>query len=74
MFYELEMDFPGTSDGKEFVSNAGHKGLTTWLGRFPGEENGYTFQYFHLDNSTDREAWQWITIHGVAKNQTQLSD
>ena len=51
MFYELEMGYPGTSGGKEFVCNAGDKGLTNGLGRFPGEENGYTFPYFYLDNS-----------------------
>ena len=30
MFFELEMDFPGTSDGKEFVSNAGDL-QDTWV-------------------------------------------
>ena len=58
MFYEFEMGFPVTSDGKEFVCNAGDPGLTTGLERYPGEENGYPFQYFCLENSTDREGWQ----------------
>ena len=39
-----------TSGGKEFVCNAGDKGSTNGLGRFPVEENRYTFQYFYLDN------------------------
>ena len=43
MFYEFEMGFPVTSDGKEFVCNAGDPGLTTGLERYPGEENGYPF-------------------------------
>ena len=29
------MDFPGDSDGKEHVSNAGDPGLILGLGRFP---------------------------------------
>ena len=29
LLFILNLDFPGTSDGKEFVSNAGHKGSTT---------------------------------------------
>ena len=36
------------------------------------EENGNPPQYSCLDNSMDRGAW-WPTVHGVAKNQTQLS-
>ena len=39
----------------------------------PGEENGNRLQCFCLENSTDREAWK-VTVHGVAKSQTQLSD
>ena len=39
------------------------------LGRSPGEENGYPFQYSYLENSMDRRAW-WATVHGVAKSQT----
>ena len=39
----------------------------------PGEENGNRLQCFCLENSTGREAWQ-VTVHGVAKSQTQLSD
>ena len=30
-------------------------------------------QYSCLKNSMDRRAW-WATVHGVTKNQTQLSD
>ena len=32
--------FPGGSDGKESVCNAGDMGSMPVLGRFPGEENG----------------------------------
>ena len=27
-------------------------------GRYPGEGNGYPFQYSYLEHSMDREAWQ----------------
>ena len=67
------MGFPGGSDGKESVSNAGDLGLIPGLGRSPGEKNGYPLQYFCLENPMDRGAWQ-TTVHGVAKSQTQLSD
>ena len=40
--------------------------------RSPGEGNGNPLQYSCLENSMDRGAW-WATVHGVAKDQTQLS-
>ena len=39
----------------------------------PGEGHGYPLQYFGLENSLDREAWQ-TTVHEVAKSRIQLSD
>ena len=42
-------------------------------GRSPGEGNGYPLQFSCLENYMDRGVW-WITVHGVAKNQTGLSD
>ena len=39
----------------------------------PGEGNGNPLQYSCLENPMDRGAW-WATVHGVAKNRTQLSD
>ena len=41
--------------------------------RFPGEGNGNPLQYSCLENPTDGGAWQ-VTVHGVAKSQTRLSD
>ena len=43
------------------------------LGRSRAEGHGNPFQYSYLGNFTDGEAW-WAIVHGVAKNQTQLSD
>ena len=39
----------------------------------PGEGNGLPLQYSCLENSRDRGAL-WVTVHGVTKSQTQLSD
>ena len=63
--------FPGGSDGKESTCSAGDLGLIPGWGRSPGEKNGYTLQYSCLDNSMNKRTW-WITVHGVAKSQTQL--
>ena len=39
----------------------------------PGEENGNPLQYYCLEKSMDRGAWQ-ATVHGVANSRTGLSD
>ena len=67
------MGFPGTSDSEESACNAGDLGSIPVLGRSPGEGKGYPLQYSCLENSMDRGAWQ-VTVHGVSKSQTQLSD
>ena len=41
-------------------------GLIPGLGRSPGGGHGNPLQYFCLDNSTDRGAWQ-VTVHRVAE-------
>ena len=65
--------FPGGSDGEECACNAGDPGSIPGWGRSPEEGNGSPFQYYCLENSMDRGVWQ-ATVHGVAKNWTQLSD
>ena len=60
------MDFPGGSDGKASVYNAGDLGLIPGSGRCPGEGNGNPLQYSCLENPMDRGAWQ-ATVHGVIK-------
>ena len=42
-------------------------------GRYPEEENVYPLQYFCLENSMDRGAWQ-ATVHRVEKSWTRLID
>ena len=51
------MDFPGGSDSKASVYNAGDPGLSPGLGRSPGEGNGNPLQYYCLENAMDRGAW-----------------
>ena len=61
------MGFPGGSDGKLSICNAGEQALIPGLGRSSREENGYPLQYSCLENSTDRGAW-WAIVHGVSKS------
>ena len=61
------MGFPDGSDGKESACNAGDLGAVPGLERSPGKGNGNPLQYFGLENSMDRGAWQAI-VHGVAKS------
>ena len=42
-------------------------------GRSPGGGNGNPLQYSFLENSMDRRTWQ-VTVHGVPKSWTQLSN
>ena len=72
-FAFLYGDFLGCSDGKESACNEGDPRSTPGSGRFPGEENGYPLQYSCLENSMDRGAW-WAADHGIAKDQTRLSN
>ena len=65
--------FPGGSDGKESACNERDSGLTPVFGRTPGGGNGNPFQYYCLENPTDRGARR-ATVHGVGKHQTWLSD
>ena len=59
--------FPGGSDGKASVYNAGDLGLIPESGRFPGEGNGHPLRCSCLENPMDREAW-WATVHGVTES------
>ena len=67
------MCFPGGSDGKASVCNAGDPGSIPGLGRSLGEGNGTPLQYSCWENPMDGGAW-WATVHGVAKSWTRLSN
>ena len=76
------VDFPGGSEGKESVYNVEDLGFIPGSGRSPGEENGNSLQYSCLENSMDkepggiqsvREVW-WVTVHGVSRSWSWLSD
>ena len=59
---------------KNSPANAGDvsdMGLIPGLGRSPGIGHDNPLQYFCLENSTDREAWQ-STTHKVTKSRTPL--
>ena len=64
---------PGGSAAKESTCNVGNLGSIPGLGRYPGEGNGYPLQYFCLENSMGRRAWQ-ATVHVVTKSWTRLSN
>ena len=50
-------DFPGGSDGKASVYNAGDPGSIPGLERSSGEGNGNPLQYYCLENPMYRGAW-----------------
>ena len=50
-------DFPGGSDGKASVYNAGNLGSIPGLVRSPGEGNGTPLQNSCLENPMDGGAW-----------------
>ena len=64
--------FPGVSDGKESISHVGD--LVQYLGwKIPRRREQLPTPVFWPGGSHHRRAWQ-ATAHGVAKNQTELSD
>ena len=73
--HTLKMGFPGGTVVKNPSTNArgaSNADSIPVLGRSPGVGNGNPLQYFCLENCMDR-AWQ-VTVHGVAKSRTLLSD
>ena len=70
---QTTVGYASGSGGKDSALTAGDPEFDPCVGRPPGEGNGNPLQYFCLEKYMDRGAWQ-ATVHGVAKNQTQLSD
>ena len=60
------------SEVKASPCNVGDLGLIPGSGRSHGEGNGNPLQYSCLENPMEGGARQ-ATVHGVAKNLTQLS-
>ena len=54
---KINLGFPGGSDGKASVFNAGDPGSSPGLRRSPGEGNGGPLQDYCLENLMDRGAW-----------------
>jgi len=70
---KLGKHFPDGSDDQESACNAGDPSSIPGSGRSPGKGNDYPHHYSCLGNSMDRRTWQ-VTVHGVVKNQTQVSN
>ena len=66
------LGFLGGSVVNNLPAIAGDKDLIPGLGRSLGEGNGGPLQYSCLENFVDRGDWH-AAVHGVTKNQTQLS-
>ena len=64
--------FPGGSDGKESVYNAGEVGSVPGWGKSSGEGYDNSLQFSCLENPTDRGAW-WATVHGSQRVRHDLS-
>ena len=54
-------------------ANAEDTGSNPGLGRSPRGGNHNPLQHSCWDNPMDRGAW-WVTVHGIAKSQTQLNN
>ena len=65
----MPMSFPGGSDGKESICNAGDLGWEDPLEK--GMATYSSILAWRIPKG--RGAWL-VTVHGVAKNQTQLSN
>ena len=68
--------FPGGASGKEPACQCKRQkrhGFDPWVRKFPWRRAWQPTPVLLPGESMDRGAW-WATVHGVAKNQTQLSD
>ena len=69
-----EGHFPGVSAVKNLSAcKAGDPSSVLESGRSPGKRNGNPLQYSPLENPVDGGACR-VTVRGVTKSQTQMSD
>ena len=68
--WDLLVDFPGGSDGKESACNAGDSGSIPGLVRYPGEGNNNPLQDSCLKNPMDRGAWQATDLDSQESDTT----
>ena len=61
-----ETGFPGSSVVKNPSANAGDASSVPGSGSSPGGGHGNPFQYFCLENPTDRGAWL-VTVHRIQR-------
>ena len=61
---DFKKGFPSSLAGKESACDVADLRSIPGLGRFPGEEKGYPFQYSGLENSMD------CIVQGVKKSWT----
>ena len=59
--------FPGGSEGKASVYNAGDLGSIPGLESLTGEGNSNPLQYSCLENSMDRGAWRRLLSMGLQR-------
>jgi len=62
----IETRLPWWLSGKESTCQPGDVDSILGLGRVPGVGNGNSLQYYCLENSMDRGAWQ-ATVYRVSK-------
>jgi len=64
------LDFPGSSEGKEFACNLGDLGLILRLGGFPPGRQGSPLQYYCLENPHGQRS---LASYRSAESQIRLS-
>ena len=65
--------FPGGSDGKASVYNAGDLGSIPGSGRFPGEGNVKPLRYPCLENPMDGVAWCRL-LHPWGRKELEMTE
>ena len=68
--FDKKGDFPGGSDGKASVYNAGDPGSSPRLGRSPGEGNGNPLQYYLPVRSHGQRSLVGYSLWGCKESDT----